>query len=59
MRWSLPGDMATVEADGILEVTCLIGSPPGGAHEGIRLNVKDLINFNKSVSGDTLFIQTS
>jgi hypothetical protein len=50
---------ATVEADGILEVDCLIGSPPGGANEGIRLNVKDLINFNKSVSGDTLFIQTS
>jgi hypothetical protein len=50
---------ASVESDGILEVTCLIGSPPSGADEGIRLNVKDLINFNKSVSGDTLFIKTS
>ena len=50
---------ATVQADGILEVECLIGNPPGGAMEGIRLNVKDLINFNKSVIGDTLFIQTS
>ncbi len=48
---------ATVQADGILDVECLFGSPPAGAHEGIRLNVQDLINFNKSVSGDTLFIK--
>lgn len=50
---------ATVQADGVLELTCLLGNPPTGAHEGIRLNVKDLINFNKSVSGDTVFIATS
>lgn len=50
---------ATTEADGILEVTCLIGSPPAGVMEGIRLNVKDLINFNKPAGGDTLFIKTS
>jgi hypothetical protein len=50
---------ATVEADGILEVECLIGNPPAGAMEGIRMNVKDRINFNKSAGGDTLFIKTS
>lgn len=50
---------ATVEADGILEVECALGNPPAGAREGIRLNVKNLINFNKSVIGDTLFIKTS
>jgi hypothetical protein len=49
---------ATVEADGLLEVTCLIGSPPSGAMEGIRLNVKDLLNFNKPAGGDTLFIKS-
>jgi hypothetical protein len=47
----------TVQADGILEVECVIGSPPPGANEGIRLNVQDRINYNKSVSGDTLFIK--
>ncbi len=43
--------------DGVLRITCLIGSPPAGAHEGIRLNVQDVINFNKEVSGNTLFIR--
>jgi hypothetical protein len=50
---------ATVEADGVLELECTLGNPPAGAREGFRLNVKDLLNFNKSVSGDTLFIKTS
>ena len=45
--------------DGVLRITCLIGSPPAGAHEGIRLDIQDVINFNKEVSGDTLFIRTS
>ena len=45
--------------DAVLRITCLVGSPPVGAHEGIRLNVQDVINFNKEVSGDTLFIRTS
>jgi hypothetical protein len=45
--------------DGVLQITCLIGSPPAGAHEGIRLNVQDVINFNKEVSGETVFIRTS
>ena len=45
--------------DGVLRITCLVGSPPPSAHEGIRLNIQDVINFNKEVSGDTLFIRTS
>src|SRR5215469_4511889 len=45
--------------DGVLRITCLIGSPPAGAHEGIRLNVQGGSNFNKEVSGNTLFIRTS
>jgi hypothetical protein len=48
---------ATIEANGILQVECLFGTPPPGAMEGIRLNVQDLINFNKSVSGVTLYIK--
>ncbi len=47
----------TVEADAILVVICDVGSPPPGQMEGIRLNVQDLINFSKSVSGVTVFIQ--
>ncbi len=43
--------------DAVLRITCLVGSPPAGAHEGIRLNVQDVINFNKEVSGLTLFIR--
>ncbi|TDO30418.1 hypothetical protein EV643_13832 [Kribbella sp. VKM Ac-2527] len=45
-----------------LWIDCLIGDkiPSGGdpaRHEGIRLNVNDLINFNKTVpSGFTVFI---
>ena len=45
--------------DGVLRITCLIGSPPAGAHEGIRLDVQGGSNFNKEVSGNTLFIRTS
>jgi len=44
--------------DGVLRITCLIGSPPpAGGNEGIRLNVQDVINFNTEVSGETLFIR--
>jgi hypothetical protein len=50
---------SSVTLDGILWVTCLLGSPPSGVMEGIRLNVKDVITFNKSVGGDTVFIATS
>ncbi len=43
--------------DAILRVTCLLGSPPVGAQEGIRLAVQGGPNFNKEVSGETDFIR--
>lgn len=48
-----------VQLPGILEVECLLGTPPGGAAEGIRLLVKGVINFNKTVldSGETVFVK--
>ncbi len=49
----------SVGFDAILTVECALGSPPPGAHEGIRLNVQDIINFNKQASGFTVFIQTA
>ncbi|MBI2449799.1 hypothetical protein HYV49_05905 [Candidatus Pacearchaeota archaeon] len=43
--------------DAILEIDCTLGNKiPNGAIEGIRLNVKDALNFNKMVSGFTVFI---
>ncbi len=45
--------------DAVLEVTCLVGSPPTGAVEGITLSVEDGPSFNTAVSGITLFILQS
>ncbi len=42
-----------------LTVFCLIGSPPSGVEEGVRLNVYDLINFNMPSGGNTVFVLTS
>ena len=44
---------------GTLTVYCLIGSPPSGFEEGVRLNVYDLINFNMPSGGNTVFVSTS
>ena len=48
----------TVMLPGILEIECALGTPPGGAEEGVRLLVKGIINFNKSVheSGENVFV---
>jgi len=48
----------TVMLSGILEIECALGTPPGGAEEGVRLLVKGIINFNKSVheSGENVFV---
>ena len=48
----------TLTAEGLLRIDCLIGDPPPSGEEGVRLNVKDVINFNKTVpeSGTTVFI---
>ena len=44
------------DGDAILTVTCAIGAPPGHM-EGIFLNIQDVINFNKKVSGITIYIK--
>ncbi len=49
---------ASVGVDAILTVICLLGSPPSGVDEGIRLNVQDIINFNKQAGGATVFIRS-
>ena|SRR2546428_535711 len=41
----------------ILQVDCAIGKPPPGHTEGIRLAVQGALNFNKKVSGLTVFIR--
>jgi hypothetical protein len=43
----------------ILQIECALGKVPAGAVEGIRLNVQDVINFNKTVleSGANLYIK--
>jgi len=48
----------TMMLPGILEIECALGTPPGGAEEGVRLLVKGIINFNKSVheSGENVFV---
>lgn len=57
------GGLALIEVhlstglDAVLELDCLVGSPPPAAHEGIRLAVAGGPNFNKQVSGETLFIR--
>ncbi len=52
------GPAAGAEADGVLRVTCELAENqvPGNVNEGVRLAVGDLINFNKEVSGFTVFI---
>lgn len=48
----------TIEADGLLWVTCLIGNVPAGAHEGIKLLISRFgLYFNSEISGETLFIR--
>lgn len=47
------------EVNALLTVYCLLGSPPAGQDEGIKLNVQDIINFNMQDGGNTLFIRTA
>jgi hypothetical protein len=42
--------------DAILDIDCEIGAPAGQT-EGVTLNIQDVINFNKKVSGITLYIK--
>lgn len=42
--------------DAILQIDCIMGSPPAGAVEGIRLAIQDGgPNFNKEINGATLY----
>jgi hypothetical protein len=50
---------ASVGVDAILTVYCVLGSPPSGVDEGIRLNVQNIINFNTQAGGTTIFIRTA
>lgn len=43
--------------DAILQVNCELGSPPAGTEEGFTLAVQDAINFNKKVSGVTVYVR--
>ncbi len=54
-----PSANPSVKLPAILQIECLLGKPPSGAVEGIRLNVQDAINFNKTIpeSGATVYIK--
>jgi hypothetical protein len=39
-----------------LMVYCLVGTPPAGKEEGVRLAIDNGVNFNKQAGGQTLFI---
>ncbi len=43
--------------DGVMQVDCLLGDPPASAKEGIRLAIHGTPNFNKEVSGETLYVR--
>jgi hypothetical protein len=43
--------------EGVLTIACLVGSPPAGKDEGIRLVLGQGLNFSQSTSGQTLFIK--
>ena len=49
----------SVHLPAILQIECALGKVPPGAAEGVRLNVPDVINFNKTVleSGANLYIK--
>jgi hypothetical protein len=51
-----PGAAGGPTIPAVLQIDCLIGNPPAGAAEGVRLAVQSGPNFNKEVSGETAFI---
>lgn len=52
-----PSGVSGVSFEGFLIVDCVLGDPPSNAREGVRLVIKRLINFDDSLSGETLFIK--
>lgn len=60
MRVHLSPDADGPGFDAILQVHCELGDHiPAGVHEGIRLNVPGVANFNQEVSGATVYVRTS
>lgn len=60
MRVTLAPEGTSLTFDGILTVFCLIGpNPPNSAEEGITLVVPGVLNFNKVVTGENFYAQTS
>jgi hypothetical protein len=53
-----PDAYPSVHLPATLIIECELGTPPSSVVEGIRVNVKDVINFNKSVfeSGANIYI---
>ena len=52
--------VGTTHLGGILTVFCLIGpNPPNSASEGITLVVPGIINFNKVVTGENVYVRMS
>lgn len=53
------GPATGLQADGVLRVTCELPGAlvSGNRDEGVRLVVDDIINFNKEVSGFTVFVK--
>ena len=46
-----PSAAPSVHKPAILQIECALGNFPPSAVEGVRLNVLDVINFNKTVPG--------
>ena len=61
IRIHLSPDAGGAGFDAILQIYCVLPSPkvPPGFEEGINLVVQGVINFNKQVSGQTVFIRQS
>ena len=63
MRVTLMPMGTSLHLDGIMNVICVIGpNPPdsilGPRTEGVTLNLRGIINFNHSVGGENVYIQT-
>lgn len=53
-----PAAGGTEEFDGVLTITCLVGdSVPAGAQEVVEFDIPGVIDFNRPVSGENLFVK--
>jgi hypothetical protein len=53
-----PASGGTVELDGVLTITCLVGDRvPPGAEEVDELNIPGVNDFDRPVSGENLFVK--